>query len=243
MNGAMHTDMTERVALAVLNDAAAAKIIASTATFPDDVDDIQVEGVGTHIVGKTFCSVTHFDDENDKGYCWKRDASVHGIDLPNRGVLCLHNRWASVFRPTTGHPMRALDGEIADEMTFASSFSMASWIQTFCVGRRKSHKRALGCAIHLVQDCTRHHAKMWMLKGHATHEAQLQDRWFSPAFLKNRGRIIAGAVKMDSVYPPAVSVQMACREARSSSPSAGALDSTIMRAVRYTAATLRWWSR
>jgi len=239
LQGGNHVSITREVANAVLCDRPASVIeaIALRASFPDEVNDVFVEDVGDHIVGRALCSALHFFN-GTRGYSWHLDGSVPHIDLPNRDVSCIASKWTFLsFDDRLDHPLLKVHGA-ADEIVYPSAYDMALWLGR-CVNKRSY--AALGSALHFVQDAREyHHQRCWMLRGHAQTEADLNDRWFSPAFRSYREKMVKGAAKMKRKYRPEEAVIAACKLA-SAGPRAMALDATLMDTVRLTAAVLRWW--
>lgn len=157
-------------------------------TFPDEVDDVYVKGVGTSILKHKFCSAAHFIVPMDeklppsktrfRGYCMARDESLPRLYLPHRDVSCQYQKWNPLgfsFTPPLYELIETLRDTgsclAADEMTFNSGAVLAEYLAYSKLAS------CFGAAIHLVTDaCVPHHARGWLGKGHVEWEDK-QDAW------------------------------------------------------------------
>lgn len=250
MNGETHSEITKEVVQVVAGSYGAAVGASEFAAFPDEVDDIDVRGVGTHIVGRALCSLTHFQVPTTlrsfRGYCWSSDTSIQPrfatVPLPHREVLCDTSRWTTVVgaRDLERHPLyrllRDLNGQAtvaADQLTYPTAAVMAEWI-----GGCKKSTAQLGCILHFVQDAAvQHHASGWLLHGHASYEGALQEAWHTTSD-SNKGRWLEAAARGRQQMTPRRAVEELARLQRRGLVSEPLV---FARAIQYSAAVVRWW--
>jgi hypothetical protein len=232
-----------------------AEEIAANADLPDRVDDIAVARTGTHIFGRSLCSLTHFcvptGGKTHRGWGWKLDDSLPlHPDLPNREVSVDTSKWeesiSRVVLDYRRHPVYLLLNvhgytPYFDEITYPTAAIMAAWVGTT---KAKSNPAAIGATIHFAQDCcVRHHVKGWLLNGHSEYEGRIEEWWhFNRASTAVRRMLISAARTKVGAPPREVCEKVAhltlvyCN---------GTLPNEERRAHRYaiqaTARILRWW--
>lgn len=254
MNRAHHRDLTLAVAKAMgVRDA---EEIAANADLPDRVDDIVVARTGTHIFGRSLCSLTHFcvptGGRTHRGWGYKLDDSLPlHPDLPNREVAVDTSKWEeSISRPVldySKHPLYLLINvpgytPYFDEITYPTAAIMAAWIGTL---RMKRSPAAIGATLHYAQDCcVKHHVHGWLLNGHSEYEGRIEEWWHknrSSASVR-RGLISAARTKV-GVNPRDVCEKVAHRTyiyCNGQYPTTE--EQRVHRyAIQATARILRWW--
>lgn len=220
-------------------------IIAQYADFPDRVGDVYITGVGTTIVGRQLCSLTHYcvptSRRTFRGYAWKRDDSVPHLNLPDRDVRCLVDRWTGVSKKHRAeHPLvklLAVEGytHAADEMTWPTAAAMADWL----AHDPEPSYQTIGASLHFVQDaCVRHHACGWLMYGHGAYEATLQEFWYKLSSSGPTGQVLARIRTKGRMMGPRSAVEMCAR--RSAEWALAPTDGREF-AILATAAALRWW--
>lgn len=253
MNGVEHRAITEAVARRIFTDDAA-KVIGKFASFPDEVEDIAVEGVGTHIAGRSFSPLTHFCvpyGQTFRGYAWHMDPSLPYLDLPNRKVIVDASAWLDIFLdiPQAKHPVAILLGtpgytQFADEFTFSTGAAMASWIGT----TQKPSLAAAGASCHFVQDaCIREHCTGSLLGRHSVREAESETWWFKHSTEKRVVAMLDTAKLAGPQYPRAAVEECAVATRARRDPCLRPCSDAQMvalheRAILYTARLLWWWA-
>jgi len=253
MNGVTHRAITTDVVYMLTQKFHIADVAAEFAAFPDSVDDIGVEGVGPHLVGRDLCSLAHYTipagPRHYRGYNWKLDTSIRsirgvpGVDLPDRPVYFQPDGWYPFVgvKHCDKHPLRlllkSLKGKAtlaADEFTYPTGAAMAEWL-----GKASSCSASvLGCILHYVQDAVvMHHAKGFLLNGHASWEGALQEAWHLSGDT-NKDRWLMAASKSTRKLEPRRAVEEAARlTAYASVPVA----LVLARSVAFSGAVVRWW--
>lgn len=182
------------------------KAECKSASFPDEIQAISVAGIGTRIFGCNLASLTHFcipvhGNDRFTGYCWHRDDSMPHIDLPDRDVSCNYMAWVRsyglvsdyaeqeplfqlirVLRTPSTHGTTA-----ADELTYPTAAVMAGWLAQAIEKKQflNSGTDIVGWCLHFVQDCcVPHHAKGFLLQGHAAYESNLYEHWIQTRYAK-----------------------------------------------------------
>jgi len=196
MIGATHRELTHLVARHVFPDRQKyADAVADAASLPDEVKDIQIGTFGSTIWGRPLQSLTHFctpygDEGKFRGYNWHRDDSLWcGIRRwdPRVGdVRCITEPWVPIVgrQIAADHPIAHLVWSIrgratldADNLTFPTAAVMAEWAwraATIRLADGAPSPKVVGCVLHWLQDvCVPHHARAWLLKGHAKIEARM----------------------------------------------------------------------
>lgn len=195
MKSDLHVAMTKEAALAI-GWRGDVNMLARSAVCPDTVPVIKVESLGSHLLGHNFASFTHFcrpisdaDGTVFRGYNYKRDRSLPGLDLPDKTVSSNYVGWGDLLflSQKEKDPLNVLlegmkargDSMALDEMTFPTAATMAEWFEG-CTGRLgyPAFDAAAGCTVHFLQDCAvPHHAMGLLADGHQAFEGDLSERF------------------------------------------------------------------
>lgn len=252
MNGAHHRDLTLAVAKAMgVRDA---EEIAANADLPDRVDDIAVARTGTHIFGRSLCSLTHFcvptGGRTHRGWGWKLDDSLPlHPDLPNREVAVDTSKWeesiSRVVLDYEKHPLYLLLNvpgytPYFDEITYSTAAVMAEWLGRV---RVKWHPAAIGGTVHYAQDMIRHHVHGWLLNGHSEYEGRLEEWWHTNRSSTAVRRMLVSAARTKvGVAPREVCEKLAHRTFVYCNGKYPNEERRVHRyAIQATARILRWW--
>ena len=235
MNGSTHAAMSKAVVEA-LQWPGDRNLVARNAMFPDDNNTIAIEKYGTHLVGKSLSSLTHFTcpvgGGKYEGYGWMLDKSVPHIDLSGVKVLPRPEMWGF---PVAQHPdlvalepfaklVRDMTGRMtiqADEITYTAGSIMADWafVCYRTLGKRlngQMRRQALdvvaGWTFHFAGDCMPHHADGIMLDGHAAFEGDVDELYKKMDGSGEIAALLKSLVAADNA-PPDLTARMIVEQA------------------------------
>lgn len=251
MNTTTHRALTYDVALAVLRNKEDARVVAAFSGFPDQVEDVSIVGIGTHIVGRNLAALTHFQVPTGpgvfRGYSWALDKSA-GIDLPDRDVEIRTAGWNEIVSGSRfQHPVAVLIADLqgraslaADEITYPTAATMAGWVARHHLRHR--WREAAGSVCHWVQDASVwHHRQGWLLRGHSAYEGRLDD-----VYPEQRSGIapIVGAGRREAVERKddgSFFIRRLVERTALAAPRPIRPRTALRLAVRATAAALEWF--
>jgi len=208
--------------------------VACAAAFPDEVESIAVEHLGTHFLSWNFGAFTHFCRPVDpregifRGYSYHRDWSCPQFEPPGCKVSARPGAWGwlmdaeAMATEPLSQLLRTLDGHASvslDDLTFPTAATMAGWVESL-LGRAGSLSSArtehavdtlCGWALHFVQDCcVPHHVQGLLLGGHDRFEGEVAGIWRSRPELRDLSKLPRPSPHQ------VVSLRAACEQAATS---------------------------